>query len=163
MQAKIKEKVPEAMFTHRYAHKLNLVQLQSACPSLMHFIKPAEGLFSKSTKCSHLVDDQVPFIQTINLHQNDLHALFHFIMENPDRWNNDTLMMAAGYNQWLSKAVTYFLLTGCECVFNGTDALFKVMQNKVLDTEYCLTRMHDTAAALERRRLAFDSFYDQFE
>lgn len=46
MQAKIKEKLPEAMFTHRYAHKLNLVLLQSACPCHMHFIKPAEGRFS---------------------------------------------------------------------------------------------------------------------
>lgn len=55
-------------------------------------------------------------------------------------------MIAAGYDQ--------FLLTGCECVFNGTDAFFTVMQNKVL------SHTHDTAAALERRRLASDSFYD---
>lgn len=45
-------------------------------------------------------------------------------MENPDGGNNDRLMMAAGYDQ--------FLLKGCECVFNGTDAFFTVMQNKVL-------------------------------
>lgn len=30
MQAKIKERVPEAMFTHCYAHKLNLVLSHSA-------------------------------------------------------------------------------------------------------------------------------------
>ena len=30
VQAKIKEKVPEAIFTHCYAHKLNLVLLHSA-------------------------------------------------------------------------------------------------------------------------------------
>ncbi len=30
MQARIKEKVPEAVFTHCYAHKLNLVLLHSA-------------------------------------------------------------------------------------------------------------------------------------
>lgn len=30
VQAKVKEKVPEAMFTHCYAHKLNLVLMHSA-------------------------------------------------------------------------------------------------------------------------------------
>lgn len=40
VQARIKEKVPEAMFTHCYAHKLNLVLLHSAkCMSVCRKIK----------------------------------------------------------------------------------------------------------------------------
>ena len=53
VQAKIKEKVPEAMFTHCNAHKLNLVLLHSAkcMPVCRVFFKTAEGLgafFNKS-------------------------------------------------------------------------------------------------------------------
>uniref|UniRef100_UPI0037E77704 zinc finger MYM-type protein 1 n=1 Tax=Semicossyphus pulcher TaxID=241346 RepID=UPI0037E77704 len=184
VQAKIKEKVPEAMFTHFYAHKLNLVLLHSAkcMPESRTFFKTAEGLgafFSKSTKRTHLLDDVVKrrlpraaptrwssnsrLLQTISMHQNDLRALFHIIMENPDSWDNDTLMMAAGYDRWLSNASTCFLLTAYERIFNETDALFKVLQNKVMDIEYCLARIHDTVAALGHMRLEFDSFYDRFE
>ena len=64
VQARIKEDVPEAMFLHCYAHKLNLVLLQSA--KCMHecktFFKTLEGLsafFSKSTKRTHLLDNVV--------------------------------------------------------------------------------------------------------
>ena len=184
VQAKIKERVPEAMFTHCYAHKLNLVLLHSAkcMPECRTFFKTAEGLasfFSKSTKRTHLLDDVVKrrlpraaptrwssnsrLLQTISMHHDDLRALFHIIIENPDSWDNDTLMMAAGYDQWLSKASTCFLLMVYEDIFNETNALFRVLQNKVMDIEYCLARIRDTIAALERMRLEFESFCDRFE
>ncbi|XP_061775076.1 zinc finger MYM-type protein 1-like isoform X1 [Nerophis ophidion] len=184
VQAKIKERVPEAMFTHCYAHKLNLVLLHSAkcMPECRTFFKTAEGLasfFSKSTKCTHFLDDVVKrrlpraapirwssnarLLQTISMHHDDLRALFHIIIENPDRWDNDTLMMAAGYNQWLSNASTCFLLMVYEDIFNETNALFRVLQNKVMDIEYCLARIRDTIATLERMRLQFESFCDRFE
>uniref|UniRef100_A0A672GMX8 HAT C-terminal dimerisation domain-containing protein n=1 Tax=Salarias fasciatus TaxID=181472 RepID=A0A672GMX8_SALFA len=138
VQAKVKEKVPEAMFKQCYAHKLKLVLLHSAkcMPECRTFFKTAEGLvsfFSKSTKRTHLLDDVVKrrlpraaptrwssnsrLLQTICMHQNDLRKLFHVIMENPD----------------------------------------------VMDIEYCRARIHDTIAALERLRLNFDSFCDRFE
>lgn len=147
VQAKVKEKVPEAMFTHCYAHKLNLVLLHSAkcMPECRMFFKTAEGLasfFSKSTKRTHLLDDVVKhrlpraaptrwssnsrLLQTISMHQNALRTLFHVIMENPDSWDNDTLMMVAGYDRWLSKASTCFLLMVYEDIFNETDVLFRV-------------------------------------
>ena len=184
VQAKIKEKVPEAMFTHCYAHKLNLVLLHSAkcMPECRIFFKTAEGLasfFSKSTKRTHLLDDVVKrrlpraaptrwssnsrLLQTISMHQSDLRALFQIIIENPDSWDNDTQMMAAGYDRWLSKASTCFLLMAYEDIFNETNALFRVLQNKVMDIEYCLACIRDTVAALERMRLEVDSFYDRFE
>lgn len=58
------------------------------------------------------------------MHHNDLRALFQIITENPDSWDNDTLTMAAGYDRWLSKASTCFLLMAYEGIFNETDALF---------------------------------------
>lgn len=124
VQAKVKEKVPEVMFTHCYAHKLNLVLLHSAkcMPECRTFFKTAEGLasfFSKSTKRTHLLDDVVKrrlpraaptrwssnsqLLQTISMYQNDLRTLFHVIRLNTNNWDNDTLMMAVGYDKWLSK------------------------------------------------------------
>ena len=46
VQAKIKEKFPEAMFTHCYAHKLNLVLAHSAksISECKIFFKTLEGL-----------------------------------------------------------------------------------------------------------------------
>ena len=63
VQAKIKEDVPEAMFLHCYAHKLNLVLLHSAkCVSeCKAFFKTLEGF-----KCIFLV--------------NRLNALTYWIM-----------------------------------------------------------------------------------
>ena len=64
VQAKIKEDVPEAMFLHCYAHKLNLVLLHSAkcMPECKEFFKTLEGLsafFSKSTKRTYLLANVV--------------------------------------------------------------------------------------------------------
>lgn len=55
VQAKIKEKVPEAMLTCCYVHKLNLVLMHSAksMSEVRTSLKTLEGLglvFSKSTK-----------------------------------------------------------------------------------------------------------------
>lgn len=50
-----------------------------------------------------------------------------------------------------------------EAIFKETDALFRVLQNKAMDIEYCLAGIHDTVAALERMRLELDCFCDRFE
>ena len=64
VQAKIKEDVPEAVFLHCYARKLNLVLLHSAkcMPECKAFFKILEGsstFFSKSTKRTYLLDNVV--------------------------------------------------------------------------------------------------------
>ena len=131
VQARIKERIPEAMFTHCYAHKLNLVLSQSAkcMAECRTFFKTVEGLgtfFNKSTKRTHLMDEVVKrrlptaaptrwssnsrLVQSISLYQNDLRTLFRTMDENPDNWDNETLMMATGYDRWLSKASTYFFI-----------------------------------------------------
>ena len=67
VQAKIKEDVPEAIFLHCYAHKLNLVLLHSAkcMPECKAFFKTLKGLsafFSKSTKRTYLSDNVVKLV-----------------------------------------------------------------------------------------------------
>lgn len=89
--------------------------------------------------------------------------MFHLLCENDDEWDNDSRMMAAGYESWLSKASTCFLLMTYGEVFNATDALFSILQNKSLDIAFCCQRISDTMAVVSRLREDFDSFHSRFE
>ncbi len=82
---------------------------------------------------------------------------------NPDTWDNHTLMMAAGYDRWSSKASTCFFIMAYEDIFCHTDALFRVLQNKAMDIGFCFARIHDTIGVVERMREEFNIFYEQFE
>ncbi|XP_017295795.1 zinc finger MYM-type protein 1 [Kryptolebias marmoratus] len=184
VQTRVQEKVPHAMLTHCYAHDLNLVLLHSAkcMPQCRTFCKIVEGLgtfLGKSSKLTHILDDVVKrrlpkaepvswnsnsrLVQNIGKHYFDLRAAFSMMNENPDGWDNDTLIMAAGYNQWLSKESTLFFIMAYKNIFSETDELHRVLQNKVMDTKFCCARICDTIGAVERQRREFDSFYDGFE
>lgn len=184
VQAKVREKVPEAMFTHCYGHKLNLVLSQSAqmIPECKVFFKTVEGLaayFSKSTKRSKLLDDVVKWripraaatrwssnsrlVQTIMFNHAELREVFNLIQENPDEWDGQALAMASGFSLWLSKASTCFLLMVYSAIFAETDALFRVLQAKVMDIGFCSLRVSDTMKSLSNQRESFDSFHDRFQ
>ena len=122
MQPKIKEDVPEAMFLHCYAHKLNLVLLHSAkcVPECKAFFKALESLsafFSKSTKHTNLLDNLVKrrlrmasptrwssnsrLFQTVSMYLCNLLMVFRVIGGAEDKWDNDSVMKAAGCERWL--------------------------------------------------------------
>ena len=185
VQAKRKEDVPEAMFLHCYAHKLNLVLLHSAkcMPERKAFFITLEGLsalFSKTTKRTRLLDNVVKLrlprasptrwnsssrlLQTVSMYHSDLLMVFRVIGDAEDKWNNDSVMKAAGFGQrWLLKTNTCFLIMAYEEIFNKTDAFFKVLQNKLMDIAFCCAQIRDTIDYLERQRQEFDSFYHQFK
>lgn len=64
---------------------------------------------------------------------------------------------------WLSKRSTCFLLTGYQSLFNETNTLFKVLQNKDMASEPYLSVIRNTVAALKCTGQEFDSFYDRSE
>ncbi|XP_061560982.1 zinc finger MYM-type protein 1-like [Phycodurus eques] len=184
VQEKIKEKVPEAMLTHCWAHNLNLVLLHSAkwMPVCSAFFKTLAGLgtfFSQSTKRSSLLQDVVKrrlpraaptrwssnsrLLRAISMYQADVRAVFRIMGENPDSWDNDTLMMASGYDQWLSKASTCFLMMVSEGICDETDALVSALENKVMDIGHCCARIQDTMEVFEHMSLEFHTFYERFE
>lgn len=184
VQAKIKERVPEATFTHCYAHRLNLV-LQHAAKCIAEcriFFKTVEGIgtfFNKSTKRTHLLDDVVKrrlpraaptrwssnsrLVQTISTYQSDLLEVFRIITDDQDGWDNETVIMASGYERWMSKPSTCFLMMLFDFIFNETDALFNVLQNKSMDIGFCCSRIKDTLKAVERKTQEFERFYELFE
>ena len=173
VQAKIKEDVPEAMFLHCYAHKLNLVLLHSAkcMPEFKAFFKTLEGLsafFSKSTKRTYLLDNVVKrrlprtsptrwsancrLLQTVSMYHSHLLMVFRVIGDAEDKWDNDSVMKAAGFERWLLKTNNCFWIIAYEGIFNKTDALFRVLQNKLMDIGFCCAQIRDTIDYVERQR-----------
>ena len=63
--------------------------------------------------------------------------IFRVIGEAEDKWDNDSVMKAAGFEQWLLKTNTCFLIIAYEENFNKTYVLFRVLQNKLMDTAFC--------------------------
>ena len=50
-----------------------------------------------------------------------------------------------------------------DTIFNKTDALFRVLQHKVMDIGYCCGRIKNTIGDNERDREDFNSLYERFE
>ena len=161
------------MFLHCYAHKLNLVLLQSAkyIPECKAFFKTLEGLsafFSKSTKRTYLLDNVVKrrlprtsptrwssnsrLLQTVSMYHSDLIMVFRVIGGAEDKWDNDLVMKEAEFQRWLLKTNTCFLIIAYEEIFNKTDALFRVLQNKLMDIAFCCAQIRDTIDYVERQR-----------
>ena len=97
------------------------------------------------------------------MYHSDLHMVFRVIGDAEDKWDNDSVMKAAEFERWLLKTNTYFLIIAYEEIFNKTDALFRVLQNKLMDIAFCCAQIRDTVDYVERQRQEFDSFYHRFE
>ena len=147
------------MFLHCYAHKLNLVLLHSTkcMPECKAFFKTLEGLsafFSKSTKRTYLLNNVVKrrlprtsptrwssnsrLMQTVSMYHSDLLMVFRVIGDAEDKWDNDSVMKAAGFERWLLKTNICFLIIAYEEIFNKTDVLFRVLPNKLMDIAFNL-------------------------
>ena len=155
---------------------------QNVCLRVKHFLKRFKGLsafFSKSTKRTYLLDNVVKrrlprtsptrwssnsrLLQTVSMYHSDLLRVFRVIGDAEDKWDNDSIMKAAGFERWLLKTNTCFLIIAYEEIFNKTDALFRVLQNKLKDIAFCCAQIRDTIDYVERQRQECDSFYHRFE
>ena len=184
VQVKVREKAPAALFTHCYAHKLNLVLSQSAkfIPECTRFFMTSEALasfFHHSTKRTQFLDEivrkRIPkaaptrwcsnskLIQTILQYHGDLCKLFKNMNTNPMLWDPDTLVRSNGFYEWLTNDTTYFLLMVYNEIFIKTDTLFNVLQTKIIDIPYCIERVNGTINLLEDQRNKFEDLYVKFE
>ena len=172
------------MFLHCYAQELNLVLLHSAkcLPESKTFFKTLEDLsafFSKSTKRTHLLDNVVKRLlprasptkwssnsrlsQTVSMYHSDPLTAFRVFGDAEDKWDNDSVIKAAEFERWLLQTNTCFLIMSYEEIFNKTDALFRVLQKKLMDIAFCCAQIRDTINYVKRQRQEFDSFYHRFE
>ena len=88
---------------------------------------------------------------------------FRVIGDAEDKWDNDSVMKAAGFERWLLKTNTCFLIMSYEEIFNKTDALFRVLQKKLKNIAFCCAQIRDTIDYVKRQRQEFESFYHRFE
>ena len=102
-------------------------------------------------------------LQTVSMYHSDLLMVFRVIGDAKDKWDNDSVMKAAGFERWFLKTNTCFLIMAYEEIFNKTDALFRVLQNKLMNIVFCCAQIRDTIDNVERQRQEFDSFYHRFE
>ena len=185
VQAKVKSFAPMAIFTHCYAHKLNLVLAKSTdnIQQCKIFFKSIEGLsafFGRSTKRTKILDDVVKhriprvstvrwnsksrLVQTILVHLCDLIKLFRMIGDNEiDNLDGETISMAKGHLIFLTKSSNFFLLFLFDNIFNRTDHLFNIFQKKINDIKYCVDCMNETLTVLGQERNDFDKFFKAYE
>ena len=89
--------------------------------------------------------------------------VFRVIGDAEDKWDNDSVIKAAGFQRWLLKTNTCFLIIAYEEIFNKADALFRVLQNKLMNIAFCCAQIRDTIVFVERQIQEFDSCYHRFE
>nr|CAI5869807.1 unnamed protein product [Callosobruchus analis] len=153
LQSKIKSVAPQTLFTHCYAHALNLV-LSKACNINKHariFFSNLTGFsafFSKSTKRTKILNEicsaKLPsnaatrwnFISravfTVFANKQSLIEVFNFINNN-DSFKNDnhTIREAVGLRNHMQDSKICFLLQKFNLIFAQTDVVLACFQNKL--------------------------------
>ena len=102
-------------------------------------------------------------LQTVSMYHSDLLMAFRVFGDAEDKWDNDPVMKAAEFERWLLQTNTCFLIMAYEEIFNKTDALFRVLQKKLMDIAFCCAQIRDSINYVKRQRQEFDSFYHRFE
>ena len=179
---RIKEKYPEALFVHCYAHKLNLVLSQSfkkisACKRFFSILTGISAFFSRSTRrSSHLqtfVTRRIPraaetrwnsharLVGSVHSIFEDLKRFFKDIIENPRQWDDASVDAASGYLAKLSDAEFVFLLEVFHFIFPHTEYLFNVLQTKRFDIAFCSAKVKDVQNTISgfRNDTAFSSLF----
>ena len=173
LQQKVIDKFPLAIFTHCYAHVLNLV-LQQSLSSIKEcriFFKSLNGLiafFSRSSKRVHelqqFISRKLPSVaptrwnftsritKTVFKHRTQLIELFESISDNSDCWDSDTLIKSEGFLRFLNKFETIWLLEVFSKLFSYTDVLYNVLQSKMYDVLYCADKIEEFLRDLQHER-----------
>jgi hypothetical protein len=136
LQKKIKSVASQALFSHCYVHKLNLV-LQDSCTQIREcriFFSNVSGFsafFTKSTKCTNLLDSicekRLPsnsetrwnfksrVVNTLFDKRTNLIEVFDHIIENLDQWDDISIREFIGFKKLLTDFDFVFLLQLAHC------------------------------------------------
>jgi len=172
LQARIKEIAPNALFTHCFAHKLNLV-LQHGCNSnktcriFFANITGISAFFHNSTSRTNVVDSiigkRIPqFVQTRWASRSKIiHLLvkewisfkevFEAIINDP-KSSSDSICGSVGHLKNLQSFEYAFLGHIFSDIFLITDNLFNTLQNKSFDIEYCLRKISIVCDLIKNKR-----------
>ncbi|KAL0968773.1 hypothetical protein UPYG_G00271580 [Umbra pygmaea] len=181
VQAKVKMRAPMALFIHCYAHQLNFTLTQGAsklreCRIFFAHLNGLAAFFSRSPKYTQLLDDicqrRLPrvtptrwqyssrLVSTIFEKRVALKELFDHILDHHDEYDEDAVRVADGYNAHLDDFEFCFLLSTFHGIFEYSDVVFRILQNKALDVQFCLGRIEECCETIERVRGQFGEIYE---
>lgn len=169
LQKKVLDEYPLAIFTHCYAHILNLVLQQGLsnikeCRIFFQTLSGLAAFFSKSSKRVHALQEfvarKLPTVaptrwnftsrlsNTVQEYRPQLLEFFQHIIENSTDWDNDTVVRAQGFKSFLQDFQTVVLLEIFSKLFGYTDVLYNVLQSKVFDVLYCCKKINEVLQKL---------------
>lgn len=172
LQSRIKKIAPQALFTHCYAHKLNLI-LQDSTKIISQcrvFFSNLTGLSSFFTEYKHtnilneICKKRLPSsseirwnfksraVETIFDNRTYLIEVFDHIIENLDEWDDNSIRAAVGFKKILNDFEFLFILNTFNSIFTYTDPVFSLIQNKLLDLTYCNDRIASLLSNLKELR-----------
>ncbi|KAJ3584164.1 hypothetical protein NHX12_014660 [Muraenolepis orangiensis] len=154
VQAKLKEKIPQAPFIHCYADALNLVLSQGVvkikeCRIFFSHFSGLAAFFSKSPKRTRLLDEicqkRLPRVAPTRwnfasrlvctvFEKKDAHKdLFDYIVDHHKEFDDAAILSADGYVsnfETLGNFEFGFFLSTFAKIFAHADVLFDILQNK---------------------------------
>uniref|UniRef100_A0A3B1J2E9 DUF4371 domain-containing protein n=1 Tax=Astyanax mexicanus TaxID=7994 RepID=A0A3B1J2E9_ASTMX len=181
VQAKVKEKIPQALFIHCYAHTLNLVMSQGVakireCKIFFSHPTGLAAFFSKSPKRTQLLDEicqkRLPrvaptrwnlasrLVCTVFEKKDALKDVFNYIVEHHEDFDHDAIHSADGYLSHLENFDFNFFLVTFKDIFGHADVLFDILQSKSFDMHFCLAKVEEFCTFIEQQREHFDQIYD---
>lgn len=182
VQARVKEAIPQALFVHCFAHRLNLVMSQGAakireCKNFFTHLSGLAAFFSRSPKRAKLLDDicqrRLPrvaptrwaylsrLVNTVYERREELQEVFAHIVDHHEEFDADSVCCADGYVNLMSSFEFRFLLATFNSIFAHSDVLFDILQTKELDMQFCLKMISDFSDTIQREKLSFPAIYEE--
>lgn len=172
LQKKVKDEVPQAIFIHCLAHRLNLV-LQQSCNSISScriFFANLSGIptfFHHSGKRNHILNSivgrRIPtavetrwtsnskILKTVVENWDGLKEVFEEIKINPGT-DSTSIRQCGGFLNDMNDFEFSFLALVFYDIFSLTDVLYDVLQKKCLDISYCAAKIRSTYDLINSKR-----------
>ncbi|KAJ3585080.1 hypothetical protein NHX12_013802 [Muraenolepis orangiensis] len=178
-QARVKERIPQALFVHCYAHALPLVLSQGAakikeCKIFFSHLSGLGVYFSRSPERTKLLGDMcqkrlVPtggnfsskLVCTVFEKKESLKDVFDHIVEHHEDFDEAAVHGADGHMSNLGSFEFNFLLSTFNEIFAHADVLFEHLQKNSFDTKFCMDKVDTFCVSVEGQRERFDGTYDE--
>lgn len=181
-QKLVRDAFPLAIFIHCFAHNLNLVLSKSVsfikeCKIFFSSISGLTSFFSNSTKRNYALDAIVHkkfpkvaptrwnyFSRTVNTvkeYWEPLCELFDDILENPENWDGETILLSRGFLAFLQNFNTVFLLNVFSEIFGHTDILYDIIQKKNCEINFVIHQVENTKNKLVLMREEFEIIFEK--
>jgi hypothetical protein len=178
---RVQAKYPSALFVHCFAHRLNLV-LQKVCTNIKEcrlffsLLSALPTFFSNSPKRKNALN--VFMTRTLprvaptrwNFTSRLVNVIFEFLpqlsqffqhlLDNPEDWDEETILKANGYAKFLSEFANIFLLVIFAKLFAYTDTLYNILQTTHFDIGFCFQKVLSTKALVDSERDNFDDIWE---